>query len=34
MTYPQIPQLVKRSVAYIDCHDPKNMQLRVLLWST
>ena len=29
MTYPQIRQSVKHSVACIDCHDPKTMQLRV-----
>src|SRR6185369_14964365 len=29
MTYPQIRQTVKHAVACIDCHDPKNMQLRV-----
>jgi len=29
MTYPQIRQTVKHSVACIDCHDPATMQLRV-----
>jgi nitrite reductase (cytochrome c-552) len=29
MTYPQIRQTVKHSVACIDCHDPTTMQLRV-----
>ena len=29
MTYAQIRQRVKHSVACIDCHDPKTMQLRV-----
>jgi nitrite reductase (cytochrome c-552) len=29
MTYPQIRQTVKHPVACIDCHDPRNMQLRV-----
>ena len=29
MTYPQIRQTVKHSVACIDCHDPSTMQLRI-----